>query len=194
MSTDDRFGNIEDVNPYSASSETTAGAGGMLGLPDGQPRGLVGHVPILGVLMIVQGVLNGLFGFGAAFYAVFIPQIMTQVQQQQQQGADVPPMPEDFAFYAYLIGGTIAVLMLSIGVSTVVAGVRLMRFKGRGFGIGTLCFGMLSLFSCYCFPTYLALAIYGLIVLLNPSVKLAFELGKGGHSAKQIQQAFIMLP
>ena len=43
------------------------------------------------------------------------------------------------------------------------------------FAIVMLCTGMLSIATCYCFPTRFALAIYGLIVLLNGPVKLAFR-------------------
>ena len=56
-----------------------------------------------------------------------------------------------------------------------------------------LCVGMVSIMTCYCFPTSLALAIYGLVVLLSQPVKLAFDLGDQGYDPTEIQKAFLML-
>jgi hypothetical protein len=54
--------------------------------------------------------------------------------------------------------------------------------------------GLLTLLTCYCFPTSLGLFIYGLIVLLNDSVKLGFELADRGYSSAEIKRAFAQLP
>jgi hypothetical protein len=51
--------------------------------------------------------------------------------------------------------------------------------------------GMGSVLSCYCAPTGIALLVYGLIVYLNPAVKLAFEMGAQGIPASQILATFV---
>ena len=53
---------------------------------------------------------------------------------------------------------------------------------------------ILTIAGCYCLPTAIGLFIYGLIVLLNPSVKRAFEMGEQGYSANKIQNHFARLP
>jgi hypothetical protein len=45
---------------------------------------------------------------------------------------------------------------------------------------------ILSFASCYCIPTSLALAIYGIVVYVNEQSARAFSLGDSGMSADEI--------
>ena len=152
--------------------------------------GLTGHVLALGILMIVQGVLELLMGCALVGYALFMPEVFRQMQNQP--GA--PDMPPEMLQIMPLAMGIIAVFMFLVGLATTIAGIQVMRFRWRMFGILSLIAGLGSLVSCYCLPTALALAVYGLIVLVNEPVRLAFGFGSEGYPAKQIRNAFARLP
>ncbi len=170
-------------------------AGGPIELGDVTSRGMVGQVQILGVLMIVQGVFVSLMGIAVGGYAVLMPQMFQQMQQQAAgQGGNAPPMPANMPLWIGIGGGLLAVTMLLIGFLTVFAGIRTMKFQGRVFSIVMLCVGLLTILTCYCLPTQVALSIYGLIVLLNAPVRDAFRFAEQGHSAREIQLAFLSVP
>jgi len=87
----------------------------------------------------------------------------------------------------------ICAAMLAIGILIVAtAGLRIYaayrayQFRGRVMGIVSLIFGCITILTCYCFPTSLALLVYGLIVYNNQDVKSAFTLGEQGTPAAQI--------
>ncbi len=180
------------LNPYAAhEGPAKSVADDDLRLPLGQTRGMVNQVLVIGILMIVQGVLNLIMAVGCAGYSVFMPEVMRQAAKQQGGGPQMPP--NAIAWMTYGLGA-MAVVALIVGVFNIYSGINIMRFRGRTTAIVSLSLGLGMISTCYCFPTSLALAIYGLIVLLNPSVKLAFELATQGRSAKNIQRSFAMLP
>ncbi len=164
-------------------------------LPEGQERGKVSQIPVLGTLIVVQAVLELLLGVGFLVMAFALPeeiaqQLRNDPQFQQQQNMT----PEEFtrAMMAGLVFFGIALSVLAF--LTFIAGFRTIRHRGRILSIVVLTLGVVPVFSCYCFPTALALFIYGLIVLLNDPVKRAFELGEQGYSGTEIQTAFARLP
>jgi hypothetical protein len=53
---------------------------------------------------------------------------------------------------------------------------------------------MISMITCYCTPTSIAILVYGLIVYLNPAVAAAFEMGKKGMTGDQILASFAGYP
>jgi hypothetical protein len=101
--------------------------------------------------------------------------------------------PETMSQILVIVYGSLAGVMLVIGVLRIVAGIGVLRFRGRVFGMVTLVAGLGVVVSCYCLPTSIALAIYGLIVLLDRPVVTAFELGQQGYSSDEIQTAFARL-
>jgi hypothetical protein len=139
-------------------------------------RGLIGHVRIVALLMIVQGVLE--LGFGAlmlASGAMFL-------------GVREPEL-------AHLQG--LAVLCLALSVPGIIGGILHLwagpanwQFRRRKLGIAALGVGLTAMFTVYCAPTGIALAVYGLIVYLNDSVTVAFEMGEHGKSRADIDRAF----
>ena len=190
MSTDNPNANPYQPNPDRGTLEIDQ----PIQLPEGQQRGMVGQTTVLGVLMIVQGVLNGLAGVCVAGYAVLMPKMMNEMQNQPNGAGGQPPMPENFALYFGIGGAILSVVVLISAGLLIYSGIGVMRFERRSLAIGSLCFAMVSFFTCYCFPTSFALGIYGLILLLNQPVVQAFALRSKGYTARRIQQAFLSLP
>ncbi len=182
---------MSDQNPYMAGeSETEFVASGAINLSPGQPRGMVGQVPILGVLMIIQGAFVVILGIGFALLATVMPAIIMQQMQNNPGLQGNGPAPVTMTRYMLAIYGGVSIVLLLIGISGILAGLRVFRFQRRVFGIISLSVGLGAFVGCYCFPTALALMIYGLIVLLNQPVITAFDLGRQGHSSQSIQHAF----
>lgn len=184
------------INPYSPThSDQISDSVIPTEFGDITSRGMVGQVQILGVLMIVQGVLVSILGVAIAGYAILMPTFMQQAQQQAAgQGGNAAPMPPNIGLWFLVVGGLLGLMMLAIGSLTVYAGVLTMKLRGRMLSIVMLCTGLLTVLTCYCLPTQIALSIYGLIVLLNGPVRDAFRLAEQGHSARRIQLAFMSLP
>ena len=156
---------------------------------------MVHHVMALSILMIVQGALGALIGIGAGAMALVVPAIMkAQSGFPQRPGMNPQPMPQEMEWFLLAIYVGIGVILLSIGGIGIWAGIRLMKFRGRTLGIVALSTGLLAIFSCYCLPTAIGLFVYGLIVLVNPQVKQAFEMGEQGRSPAEIQSHFACLP
>jgi len=105
----------------------------------------------------------------------------------------VAPMPVGFAWMMLAFYASMRLVLLVIGVLGIWAGIRMLKFPGRKFGIVALSSGLLSIASCYCLPTGIGLFIYGLIVLLNEPVKRAFVMGEQGLTAAEIQNQFARL-
>jgi len=148
----------------------------------------VSQVRIVAVLNGVQGLLEipmGLMYIGMAF---FIP-AMIEAGNANQPGA-APPPKEMLTFMTglYLVMG---IPVLLAGILRIVAAVRNFQFRNRTLGIITLVLGMASTLGCYCAPTGIALLVYGLIIYLNPAVKMAFAMGAEGIPASQILAAFV---
>jgi hypothetical protein len=147
------------------------------------------QVPVVAILMIVQGVLEILMGGLLVVIAAIITPLMEEAMRQQPGGPPpgMPLMPGDFATLAmaiYLVMGIAALLAAPLRI---IAGIRNLRYRGRGLGITALFVGGLSMATCYCAPTSLGVMIYGLIVYFNESTARAFELGEQGMTTRQIR-------
>jgi hypothetical protein len=141
-------------------------------------RGLVGHVPIVAILLLVQGGLELAFGlFCLAFAALSFV-----LPAEALGGMDATVMA--------VLMGVFGVTGVGCGGLRIVAGLSNWSYRRRMLGITALGVGLVAMFTGYCAPTAIALAIYGLIVYVNESVALAFELGSQGRSKAEIQAAF----
>ncbi|HEV3340626.1 MAG TPA: hypothetical protein VG125_09720 [Pirellulales bacterium] len=145
--------------------------------------GMARQIPVVAILLMVQGGLEMLMGgilalFGSTF-AFFM------VQQQGQGGANVPPGPPFgllmVAVYAVMGIGAFAVAALKL-----FAGWQNYFFRGRTWGIAALASGVVSIVTCYCFPTALILMVYGLIVYLSAEAGWAFSLGDQRFTREQV--------
>ena len=177
-------------NPYRPGDATVHfGNRDEITLPPGQQRGMVAQVPIVGVLMMVLGGMELIAGLAAVALSVSLSVAFTELQNNPERNGP----PQGFVTWVSAFYGGAAALLLVVGTLKALCGFRIFRFQGRLFGIVSLSTGLLTVITCYCFPTSLALAVYGLIVLLNQPVALAFQLGEQGYSADRIQQAFRQL-
>jgi hypothetical protein len=175
-------------NPFQSPEEP----GGQFApcLPEGlvlHPSKLVGHVRVVAILMMIQGGMELCLAVFLGVFTRIFPQMMAQEMKMQPQG-DVPP--ETVAHMMTAIYGGAAVVIFVVALLHIVAGVQNFRFRGRVLGMVAMSCGVLTVFGCYCFPTALALGIYGLIVYLNEGVAEAFQMGKSGYTGAQITAAF----
>ena len=83
-----------------------------------------------------------------------------------------------------------AAIMLALGCVHIPAAVRNLRFRGRALSIVTMFVGLVTVLTMFCFPTALALVIYGSIIYLNEDVTLAFRMGDAGFTNDKILQTF----
>lgn len=158
-------------NPYQAPQslpgESAAAARG---------GGLARQVPIVAILLMVQGGLEVLVGgvfllFGGTM-AVFA------TQEAVQQGM----------FFGG-VSTVMGIVGIAAGVLQAVAGWQNYFFRRRWLGLAALIAGLGSAFTCYCFPTALVLMLYGLIVYCSRQSSWAFALGRQGLSRERILTA-----
>ena len=180
---DSRFGPEPTDSAANRYAEELVGQD--VALPIGQEPGRVESVPVLGTLMFVHGVMEILF---AAFLGAVTISIPDAVQRGEENNLAIP-LPWSWATLGVYAAMTCWLLVL--GLLHLYSGVRIRRFRGRRWGICTLSLGLLSLFGgCICFPTSVLLGGYGLLILFNQPVVLAFRLVTVGHRPEQVRQAF----
>jgi hypothetical protein len=180
-------------NPYQSPSPTPdfsdRAAPTSAVVPGQRTRGLVGHVRVVSILMIVQGILSLLMGLMLGAMAIFMGAVFTFDPPPGANNGDGPsPM-----VFGMIMGGTYLGMGLAgiiPGIMQIYSGFKTYQFQKRTLAIVSVCSGMATVLTCYCSVTAIALMIYGLIVLLDQSVREAFELAKQGHSADQIDLMF----
>lgn len=144
--------------------------------------GLVNQVMVVGILQIVFGAMEVLMGGLLLFYAIFFSFIFPNMEQQ------VPPPAE--IFWLSLGFGTGGVIVFSAAILRIVSGIYSFWFKRRTMMLVSLIGGMVTVFTCYCAVFSLGVGIYGLIVMLDPGVKLAYQLSADGVPAEEIKARF----
>lgn len=162
--------NFMDDNPYRMPSTPVA-------ITPILQLGIVRQVPTLGVLMAVQGGLVcavGLLLVGVGFMFPFLLEM-----QAQQPGAVPPPGGVEILMLAVYAG--MGMLLLVVGGLTIYSGIRVYRFQSRVMAMVMLGAGFLTIMSCYCLPTAIALAIFGFIVLTKTPVIHAFRIAEGSR-------------
>jgi hypothetical protein len=142
---------------------------------------VVGQVKIVGILMMVNGMTVALMG---VLYAAMGP-LMMAVMPPPPAGGGGPP--QELFLVIYGVQGGVTLLC---GILNVIAGYRVMTMRNRVFGIVALFTNLISLMTCYCILTSVAMMIYGLIVLFQPDVGRAFEMVKGGATPEEAVRRF----
>ena len=137
---------------------------------------MVGQVKIVGILMMVNGMTVALMG---ALYAAMGPMMMAFAPPPGPGGGGLPP--EIFL----IIYGTIGGAVLVVGLLNVIAGYRVMTMRNRVLGLVALFTNVVTLMTCYCAPTAIAMMVYGLIVLFQPDVSRAFEMVARGATPEE---------
>jgi len=177
-------------NPY-ASPELPSGQGPGGPIPPyAHPpsRSMVRHVPIVAILMIVQGFLEILMGLGYVGMGIMFP-VMMRMEMEQQGGPPGGPPPEAMMWILLAIYGGMGLVAMVAAMLHIFAGVRNYRFRGRVLGLVALGGGMATVLTCYCAPTAVGLGVYGLITYLNPEVIQAFAMGESGKKREEILAA-----
>ena len=149
---------------------------------------MVGHVQVVAILMMVQGALEALVGLGLVALGGFFPAMMQMEMDQGQAGPQ--PMPAEMSWMMLIIYGGMGLLVLIAAGLHIFAGIRNYKFRGRVLGLVALGGGMVTVMTCYCAPTAIALGVYVLITYLNPEVVQAFAMGKAERSKEDILAVF----
>jgi hypothetical protein len=142
---------------------------------------MVNQVKIVGILMIAHSVLVMLYG---VLIGAMGPMMMAFAPAGG--GGQGGPPPELFLVIYIAMGAFFFIL----GGLQLFAGVKTMRFQSRIFGVVMLFMNIILLMTCYCFPTGLALMIYGLIVLFNQDATRAFDMVKRGATPEQAMSRY----
>ncbi len=167
-------------NPYASPASPSGGT--PFSVPPAPPSqtGMVRHVPLIGILMIIQGGLEVCMALVLIGMGAFWPAMMALGEAQGDKWA--PPRQEAPPEMFWLMGamyGLFGAVVLGAAVLHIVAGIRNYKFRSRVLGIIALVVGMAAtLLCCYCAPSAIALGVYGLICLTNPEVVRAFELAR----------------
>ena len=158
--------------------------------PGATGRGMTRHVPVVAILMMVQGGLELLAGLGLAGMGVFT-MVMVRMEQFQEHGAGPPDMPpEALGWMMLAVYGGMGLVALVAGGLHLFAGLRNYRFRSRTLGFVALAGGLVTMFTCYCAPSAIALGVYGLITYMNPEVAQAFAMGEAGKTREEILALF----
>ncbi|HVX11794.1 MAG TPA: hypothetical protein VHC22_11485 [Pirellulales bacterium] len=153
-------------SPQALSGEPAGSTGG----------GLARQIPVVAILLMVQGALELLVGGFFLFFGGTVA--LFAKQEAVQQG---------------MIFGGVSTAMGASGVLAgalhAIAGWQNYFYRRRSLGIVALVTGLGSLFTCYCFPTALLLMGYGLIVYCSAQSAWAFAAAQQGMSREQIWTA-----
>ncbi|MCA9246870.1 MAG: hypothetical protein KDA42_07130 [Planctomycetales bacterium] len=147
-------------------------------------RGMIGHIRVVAILMMIQGVLELVMGVFLGVMAAIMPSMMQNMQQMQNPNQGVPIA--QVSTMVTVMYGVMALVLGAVGGLTAFAGFRNYQLRARVLGIVSMCLGLLTVFGCYCFPTALALMVYGLIVYLNQPVAMAFDRVANGESVADV--------
>lgn len=134
----------------------------------------VKQLPVLAILLMTHGVAVTAMG------GIFCAYGVSLWWQLQDLGATPGPTNDNifqFVGPSILLVGLVQVLP---GLFQSVAGWRLFHWHGRGFGMASLVSGLLTLVTCYCFPTSLILLAWGIYVLSRPDLAERFRLATDG--------------
>lgn len=172
-------------NPYAAPQMPSDGMPESYGVPTG--RGMVGHVTLVAIMMIVQSALEIVMGLFMVGMGVAMPFFL-----QMQGSKNMPPgfSADSMSWVMFVMYGGLGIVTLVAAALHLVAGIRNYQFRNRTLGLVALIGGMVTLFTCYCAPTSVALGVYGLITYLNAEVGQAFEMGAAGSKRSEILTTF----
>jgi hypothetical protein len=121
--------------------------------------------------MIVQGILEIMMGImlsGMGTLFAFIDKF--------DKGER--PLPENMRLFMMIIYGALGLLVLVAGGVRIAGGIGVLRHRWRKLALVANIIGFGSAITCYCGPSAIGLGIYGLIVLMHPSVIQLFQSNK----------------
>jgi hypothetical protein len=156
--------------------------------PNMPRRGMVPQIRIVAILNAIQGglelVMSLVYLLMGGFFGLFMRAEMARNDPNGEVFANI------MAGIMLVFGG---VLLIS-SVLRFYAALRNYTLQSRVTAIVSLCLGLLSVFTGYCAPTAIGIAVYGLIVLFNKEVIEAFEMRSKGTSADDVMAHFQARP
>ena len=136
--------------------------------PIGNGDGYIKQIPVLGILNIVQASLELMMCVMVIGIAVFMGSMQNDPQIQKIPNA---PSMQWIAIGYFIFGAVIGVF----ATLRLVGGIMILKRRGRILSIVASVFGLASVFTCYCSLTSIALCVYSLVVLIQPSVIEEFD-------------------
>ena len=176
-------------NPYQTPKETASGFGAKSTPTYG--RAYVNQVPVIATLLLVQGVF--LFFMAVVLVANGVMLFQFDMFNVPEFDVNDPEAQEKIAMVkriAFWVMGGMGAAVGSLGVLHIAAGIMAFQYRGRTLGIVALVLGLGAMLTCYCAPTAIGLAIYGMIIYMHPGVKKAFEMKQAGMTNHEIQSQF----
>ena len=136
--------------------------------PIGSSDPYIKQIPVVGILNLVQASLELMMCVMVIGIAIFIGTMQNDPKLQNIPNA--PPM-QWIAIGYFIFGAVIGV----IATLRLVAGIMILKKRGRVFSIVASILGLATVFTCYCSLTSIALCVYSLVVLIQPSVIEEFD-------------------
>ena len=167
------------LNPYEAPKYTEE----LAAPPSTLSLAFVSQQRVVAILLIIHGVMLIGMGIFLLGMAIFLPAQVAA--NMRQQGGPKLPNAEEILLVLY---GGMALCGIIPGILQIYAGAMNFVLKKPTLGMVALGCGMLSVGTCYCIPSALALLVYGLVIYTNESVRRAFELAKQGKTFDEIIQ------
>jgi hypothetical protein len=137
-------------------------------------RGKVPHVEWLAIVTMVHGGLMVAYAVFLLAYGAVFGITLSGVALEPPPGEPAPPP----GLLAGIVTGTLLLMALGMlipGLLQLVGGWFMRQFRYKPFAIVALVSGLASIIGCYCFPTSLALCVWGAIVLFDHDVGQRFE-------------------
>lgn len=165
---------MNSENPYQPPPELPSDRPGAA-LPYPNESSKIRQVRVVAILMMVQGGLEIIMSGFLMIMALVLA-----------SGGELIPSPDglspeaSFWFPSVLFGG-IALIHFVVAGLHLYAGFLNYRYQSRMLGIVALLCGFATISAKFCFPTAMALMIYGLIVYLDSNVRQAFQRGESPH-------------
>ncbi len=170
------------VNPYANDAKTDPHVASTVAARNAS---MVKQVTLLGVLQMLMGAMEAMVALLLLFSAVIMPAAIAQAKKSPQGDFPTEMMGALVAYY-YFIGTSV----LLVGILRGISGIFCFFYVGRWFIILTLFLGLVSVGTFYCALFAIALAVYGMILLLHPAVIRAFDMKKQGLSVSSIKDYF----
>lgn len=176
-------------NPYKSPDFSNPIAGGASTSDADLNPSILTQQRVVAILMIIHGsmaVLIGLFYVGAA---VMLPMMIAADMRRQNPNG---PNFEQMQWIFLALYGSMGLCGIIPGALQIYAGIQNLWLRGHTLGVVAISSGALTLGTCYCIPTGLALLIYGLIIYLHITTKRAFAMAKEGQTFDMIMQQALM--
>lgn len=152
------YSDNEPQSPYAFQSQA----------PIGNGDAHVKQIPVVGILNIVQASLELMMCAMVIGVAVFMGSMQNDPKFQKIPNA--PPM-QWIAIGYFIFGAVIGVF----ATLRLVGGIMILKKRGRILSIVASVLGLASVFTCYCSLTSIALCVYSLVILIQPSVIEEFD-------------------